>query len=143
MLISRRASSEPGISTHQQFTAFTLILLALLISMLTAACSRGGHLPDKSSQEYRDAVRAFYVGLAALQAGEETRAEEGLTRVTQLAPGEPAAWANLGLLSIKQREFDAAAERLEKARKLAPENSRIILAQATLASSRGDLAGAT
>ena len=143
MLISRRAGNEPGISTHQRFTTFTLILLALLLSALTAACSRGGQLPDPSSQEYRDAVRAFYVGLAALQVGEEGRAEEGLTRVTQLAPGEPAAWANLGLLSIKQREFDAAAQRLEKARELAPENSRIILAQATLASSRGDLAGAT
>jgi len=116
MSILRRAGNDapmPGILTLQRFTAFTLILLALLISMLTAACSRGGQLPDKASQEYRDAVRAFYVGLAALQAGEETRAEEGLTRVTQLAPGEPAAWANLGLLSIKQREFDAAAERLE------------------------------
>jgi cytochrome c-type biogenesis protein CcmH/NrfG len=143
MSISRRAGNEPGISTHQRFTAFTLILLALLLSTLTAACSRGGHLPDKSSQEYRDAVRAFYVGLAALQVGEETHAEEGLTRVTQLAPGEPAAWANLGLLSIKQREFDVAAQRLEKARELEPKNSRIILAQATLASSRGDLAGAT
>lgn len=130
-------------STVQRFTAFTFTLLLLLLSTLTAACRRAEKLPDQSSQEYREAVRAFYVGLAALQAGEEGRAEEGLTRVTQLAPGEPAAWANLGLLAIKQREFDAAAQRLEKARGLAPENSRIILMQATLASSRGNLAEAT
>ena len=130
-------------STLQRFTAITFILLVLLLATLTAACRRGEKLPAQSSQEYRDAVRAFYVGLAALQAGEEGRAEEGLTRVTQLAPGEPAAWANLGLLAIKQREFDAAAARLEKARGLAPENSRIILMQATLASSRGNLAEAT
>ncbi len=115
----------------------------LLVLPLSAACRREEKLPDQSSQQYRDAVRAFYVGLAALQVGEEGRAEEGLTRVTELVPGEPAAWANLGLLSIKQREFDAAAGRLEKARSLAPENSRIILAQATLASSRGNLAEST
>lgn len=108
-----------------------------------AGCRRAEKVPDQSSQEYRDAVRAFYVGLAALQAGEESRAEEGMTRVTQIAPGEPSAWANLGLLAIKQREFDAAAQRLEKAKELAPENSRIILMQATLASSRGNPAEAT
>src|SRR6185369_13804651 len=54
-----------------------------------------------------------------------------------------AAWANLGLLAIKQREFDAAAQRLDKARAIAPENSRIILMQATLESSRGNPAEAT
>jgi len=146
MSILRRAGTAAPMSdrsTLQRFTAITFILLVLLLATLTAACRRGEKLPAQSSQEYRDAVRAFYVGLAALQAGEEGRAEEGLTRVTQLAPGEPAAWANLGLLAIKQREFDAAAARLEKARGLAPENSRIILMQATLASSRGNLAEAT
>jgi tetratricopeptide (TPR) repeat protein len=146
MSISRRAGNDawmPDSSTVQRFIAFAFILLLLLLSTLTAACRREEKLPDRSSQEYRDAVRAFYVGLAALQAGEEGRAEEGLTKVTQLVAGEPAAWANLGLLAIKQREFDAAARRLEKARELAPKNSRIILMQATLASIRGDLAEAT
>jgi tetratricopeptide (TPR) repeat protein len=146
MSISHRAVGDTGMAhrSHvRRLTALTIILLALLLSALAAACSRAGKLPDQSSQEYRDAVRAFYVGLAALQAGEESRAEQGMTKVTELAPGEPAAWANLGLLAIKQREFEAAASRLEKARGLAPENSRIILMQATLESSRGNLAEAT
>jgi Tfp pilus assembly protein PilF len=133
----------PDRSAVQRLAAFTPIFLALLLSILTAGCRRAEKLPDQSSQEYRDAVRAFYVGLAALQAGAEVRAGEEMTRVTQIAPGEPSAWANLGLLAIKQRELDAAAERLEKARGLAPENSRIILMQATLESSRGNLAQAT
>src|SRR5205085_11903063 len=133
----------PNLPALQQPTSIAVIFLSLVLAALTAGCRRAEKLPAQTSQEYRDAVRAFYVGLAALQAGEEGRAEEGLTRVTQLAPGEPAAWANLGLLSIKQREFDAAAQRLEKARSLAPENSRIILLQATLASSRGNLTEAT
>ncbi len=113
------------------------LTLIILIAILSAACSRGGKLPDKSSAEYRDAVRAFYVGLAALQAGADARAEERMTQVTVLAPGEPAPWANLGLLALRQKEFDSAAQKLEKAHQLAPENARIVALQGMLESSRG------
>jgi Tfp pilus assembly protein PilF len=110
---------------------------------MTIACHRADKLPDPSSQQYRDTVRTFYVGLAALQAGDDRRAEEELTKAAQLAPGEPAIWANLGILSLKGREFDAAAQRLEKAVALEPNNSRIVLSQANLASGRGNPAEAT
>ncbi len=46
-------------------------------------------------------VSAFYVGLAGLQTGEDTRAKEKLTLATQLAPGEPAAWADLALFTAR------------------------------------------
>src|ERR671915_600126 len=85
----------------------------------------GDELPDPSSQAYRDAVAAFHTSLAAIQAGVEVVAEEKLLRVTELVPGEPAAWANLGLLALRRTTFDVAAERLQKARTLAPENSQI------------------
>jgi Tfp pilus assembly protein PilF len=115
----------------------SLLVLIIGFSLCAGACSRSEGLPDKNSAEYRDAVRAFYVGLAALQAGDDARAESRLTEVTEIAPGEPAAWANLGLLALRQREFDAAAQRLEKARSLAPENGRIVTLQGHLESSRG------
>jgi tetratricopeptide (TPR) repeat protein len=107
------------------------------MALLSAACGGGEKLPDKNSAGYRDAVRAFYVGLAALQAGADARAEEQLTEVTKLAPGEPAAWANLGLLALRQKEFDAAAQRLEKAHQLAPQNGQIVALQGVLESNRG------
>jgi Tfp pilus assembly protein PilF len=119
-------------------TGCRLILsLTIAIAMLTTACKSGEKLPDQSSQEYRDAVRAFYIGLAALQAGADARAEEQLTQVTKLAPGEPASWANLGLLALRQKEFDSAAQKLEKAHQLARENGQIIALQGTLESNRG------
>jgi tetratricopeptide (TPR) repeat protein len=114
--------------------AFTL---ALSIVLFISGCQTAPKLPAKNSKEYNDTVRAFFVGLAALQVGDDIRAESELTRATQLAPDEPAAWANLGLLSLRQRNLDVAAERLEKARALAPDNSKIQVLTAILESARG------
>jgi Tfp pilus assembly protein PilF len=119
-----------------------LLAFIVLTVIISTACRRGDKLPDQSSAEYRDAVRAFYVGLAALQAGADARAEEQLTRVTELAPGEPAPWANLGLLALRQKEFDSAAQRLAKAHQLAPENGQIVALQGMLESNRGQSAEA-
>src|SRR5207245_10351976 len=94
-----------------------LFLLGTLILMFTG-CDSGSRLPQTSSKEYGNVVSAFYVGLAALQVGDDVRAESKLAEVTQLAPGEPAGWANWGVLALRQRSFDAAAKRLERARDL-------------------------
>jgi tetratricopeptide (TPR) repeat protein len=122
---------------------FTLLSALLLFAALClAGCRSAPKLPDKSSKEYNDTVRAFYVGLAALQVGDDVRAETELTKATQLAPDEPASWANLGLLNLRQRNLDKAAERLETARTLAPDNSKIHVLLAILESNRGRIAEA-
>jgi Flp pilus assembly protein TadD len=110
-------------------------LLALSLALVAPGCGKA--TIDPSSVDYPAVVSAFYVGLAALQTGEDARAEEQLTRVTQLVPDEPAGWANLGLLSLRQREFDTAAQRLEKAKELAPEESRIVALLGLVESGRG------
>ena len=73
-----------------------IVLAAIALAITTGACSAG--LPKPDSQEYRHLVAAFYVGLSGLQTGEDVRALQRLTQATELAPGEPAGWANLGLL---------------------------------------------
>ncbi|HWP43300.1 MAG TPA: FG-GAP-like repeat-containing protein, partial [Blastocatellia bacterium] len=133
MVAPRRVIMLYTLPMHNRIAA----LITLIALTATGACSRGEKVPEKSSAEYREATRAFYVGLAALQAGDDARAQSRFTQVTELAPGEPAAWANLGLLALRQREFDTAAQRLEKARSLAPENGRIVTQQGLLESSRG------
>ena len=90
----------------RQRTAIVLCLCAIAVSV--AGCG-GGKLPDKSSQEYAETVSAFYTGLAALQVGDDVTAESKLAEVTQLVPGEPAGWANWGVLALRQRNYDAAA----------------------------------
>src|SRR5262249_4117204 len=116
-------------------------VLSLLFTF--TACERNAGLPKPDSKEYRDLVTAFYVGLAGLQTGEDVRAKEKLTRATEIAPGEPSGWANLGLLAVRQQEFDTAFEKVEKARSLAPDNSQIEALLGLIESKRGKLPEAT
>src|ERR1041384_1854928 len=114
----------------------TTILLALLLAI--SSCRPGSSLPTKSSPQYNELVRTFYIGLAALEVGHDVQADEKLAQFTKLAPAEPAGWANWGLLALRQRNYDTAAERFNKARDLAPDNSQIFYLIGLLASSRGN-----
>ena len=102
------------------------------------ACRSNSRVPAKSSPQYAEAISTFYVGLAALQVGDDVHAQDTLAHMTELAPGEPAAWANWGVLALRQRDYDAAAQRFERARKLDPGNSQIHYLQGLLNSERGD-----
>jgi tetratricopeptide (TPR) repeat protein len=126
---------------------FALYRLPIVVCLLLAgtsleACRRGDGLPDPSSETYRETVAAFYTGLAAIQAGVEVVAEEKMRRVAELVPQEPAAWANLGLLALRRTAFDLAAQRLHKARTLAPHNSQIQVLSGLCESLQGRLAEA-
>ncbi|HSF29632.1 MAG TPA: FG-GAP-like repeat-containing protein [Candidatus Tectomicrobia bacterium] len=116
-------------------------VLALLILFGVGLYLRRGDdgLGDPASKRYHETVAAFHTSLAAMQVGVEVIAEEKLLRVTELAPQEPAAWANLGLLALRRTAFDLAAERLQKARALAPDSSQIQVLSGLLESMQGRL----
>jgi Tfp pilus assembly protein PilF len=101
------------------------MVVLLPIALLCSGCNRRAGLPEPGSPKYRALCSAFYLGVAALQSGEDVNARNGLTRATEFAPGEPASWVDLGLLQARQQEFDTAYQTFEKARGLAPDNSRI------------------
>lgn len=115
------------------FSAIVVIALSWL-----PGCSRGS-LPGVDSEKYAEVVSAFYVGLAGLQTGEDTRAQEKLTLATQLVPDEPASWANLGLFAARQQDYEKATQYVEKARALAPENSAIESLLGAIANKNGKL----
>src|SRR6185295_17689249 len=98
-----------------------VIVLGLLLLGSSTSCQRA-NLPKKPSAAYNEAVKIFYVGLAALQVGDDIRADAKLSQFTQLVPDEPSGWGNWAVLSLRQRNFDVTAERLNKASSLAPEN---------------------
>lgn len=114
-------------------------IFTFLISLFCAGCNRHSSLPAAGSKEYRDLCSAFYLGLAALQSGEDVRARMGLTRATEIAPGEPAGWVDLGLLQARQQEYDASYQSFERARTLAPDNSRIEAFLGLVESKRGKI----
>jgi Tfp pilus assembly protein PilF len=118
-----------------------LQIVCLALGGVLCACGGSG-LPKKSSAEYAQVVSAFYVGTGALQVGDDIHAEKSLSDTTKLAEGEPAGWANWGVLALRQRKLDDAAQRMERARKLAPDNDRIYQMLGYLESGRGNSAAA-
>ena len=116
--------------------------LATLLLLTLTACHANTGLPAPSSKAYEQFVSAFYVGLSALQVGNDVLAESSFQQATEIAPGEPAAWADWGILALRERNFDPAADRLNRALKLVPKNSRIYFLLGLLHSARGDSQGA-
>jgi tetratricopeptide (TPR) repeat protein len=119
----------------------SFLLLASLATMLSG-CHSKANLPERGSKAYADVVSAFYVGLAALQVGDDVHAESKLSEVTRLVPAEPAGWANWGVLALRQRNYDLAAQRLERARDLAPQSDQIYDLLGILQAERGHSAEA-
>jgi Tfp pilus assembly protein PilF len=100
------------------------------------SCRRALDVPEPV---YRETVSAFYTGLAALQTSQDVLAREKLERVTALVPEEPAGWADLGLLLMRQQEVDQAAQKLTRAAELAPKNGAIQRLLALAEGRRGKL----
>jgi Flp pilus assembly protein TadD len=113
-------------------------LLILLIGATLTGCHSTDRLPDKSSKAYSDFVSVFYVGLAALQVGDDVRADSSLAEATKLVPAEPAGWANWGILALRQRTFDVAAQRFDRAVALDGSDDRLFYLQGLLESDRGN-----
>ena len=118
------------------------IAFSLVGAILLAGCHSSDRLPDRNSKTYPAYLSAFYVGLAALQVGDDVRADASLGDAATLVPAEPAAWVNWGILALRQGNFDAAAQRLNRARDLAPSNDRIDYLLGILESNRGNAAAA-
>ncbi|MFZ1702674.1 MAG: FG-GAP-like repeat-containing protein [Pyrinomonadaceae bacterium] len=110
--------------------------LVILLSVLLTAC--GSTAPDAGTEAFEKAVRTFYVGLSAMQVGDEQRAKVELEELVELAPAEPAAWANLGILQMRQRDLENAATSLSKASDLAPENVQLLRNRFALETQKGD-----
>jgi tetratricopeptide (TPR) repeat protein len=137
MVTAKRNYRRKQVETGKPLLAVcVLAILCGATSMLSSGCG-GNKLPRKSSKEYVGFVSIFYTGLAALQVGDDVRAESKLGQATQMAAGEPAGWADWGILALRQRNFDVAAQRLRTARDLAPKNDHIYYLLGLLESNRG------
>ncbi len=98
----------------------------LIGALLFASCGGGDSLPEPGTRAYEDIVSAFYTGVSAMEVGEDLRAEAKLKLVTELAPTEPAAWANLALMARRRNDTEAAGLHMETARSLAEDQAAIL-----------------
>jgi Tfp pilus assembly protein PilF len=116
----------------------------LLVLVAIGASCRSTSAPEAalSPAAYRETVTAFYTGLSAMQTTQEVLARQKFDRVVALAPQEPAGWANLGLLLLRQQELEQGAQQLARAASLAPESASIQRLQALAESRRGNLSEA-
>jgi tetratricopeptide (TPR) repeat protein len=94
-------------------------------------------VPEPGSAAYWEAVGSLYGGVESLNANRLDRARNLLEHATELAPGEPAAWANLGLTEGRLQDYHKAGAHLERARALAPESAAIERLLALLESRSG------
>jgi tetratricopeptide (TPR) repeat protein len=134
--MSQLRVSEKEMLRTPLHVALLTVCAALALSL--SACQSGNKLPQKSSKEYAQAVSDFYVGLGALQVGDDIHADAKLSELTKLVPGEPTGWANWAVLALRQRKLDEAYQRIEKARSLALDNDQIYQLLGQVESARGD-----
>jgi Flp pilus assembly protein TadD len=137
---SEGAGGQPRRS-RRRLVLFGAITLVLLVGGAVAALfyyyRTRDRLPEPGTPRYNQYVEAFFVGTAALEAGLRPQAEEDLTRAVELVPGEPAGWANRGILYMRTDRRNEAARDLKKAQKLAPDNAHIEMLLGLLAERRG------
>jgi tetratricopeptide (TPR) repeat protein len=132
-----RPQAMRTVANSNTFRRVAMWLLLGSIAAVLSGCHSSPKLPEKGSKAYADVVSAFYVGLAALQVGDDVHAESKLSEVTRLVPAEPAGWANWGVLALRQRNYDVAEQRLKRARDLAPQNDQIYDLLGILEADRG------
>lgn len=121
----------------------TRVLLSVCLCGLAAAlavsCRRQPRLSDEA---YLEAVTAFHTALAALQTSQDVLARQSLERVITLAPHEPAPYANLGLMLLRQQQIEEALQRLGQASERAPDHAAIERLLALAESARGNVEAA-
>jgi Flp pilus assembly protein TadD len=131
----------------------SIVLMAAFCICLAPPPSHGSFHPP-SRQSSSDATRhashapavdpqaAFAQGQAALQSGDLATAEAAFLRVLSVDPQSGAAYANLGVIAMRHKEWDHALTLLQKAEKLEPKMSGIRLNIGLVKYRRGDYAGA-
>jgi tetratricopeptide (TPR) repeat protein len=103
-------------------SSFRLLLAALLlIFVCNAADAQSGAAAAHDPQEL------FEAGESALHAGKLDQAEHAFRQVLAINPGVAGAYANLGVIDMRRKQWPQALAMLHQAEKLAPDVAGIRL----------------
>ena len=110
--------------TDPLLTIFAVLLLLFLLSGKTNATNVQNTAPAKvgarAARAARDPQQLFTAGEAALHAGKLDEAERKFRQVLAIDPGVAAAYANLGVIHMRRKQWPQALDMLHKAENLAP-----------------------
>jgi tetratricopeptide (TPR) repeat protein len=100
------------------YAPFVVVLLVFLFTALKA---------QNTEPAARDPQKAFEAGEAALREGKLDESERAFRQVLAIDPRVAGAYANLGVIYMRRKQWPQALEMLHKAEKLAPEMAGIQL----------------
>jgi len=106
------------------FVVLSLLFLASGVSAQSTAPAKAG---AGAGQAARDPRKLFEAGEAALHAGKLDEAERDFRQVLAINPGVAGAYANLGVIHMRRKQWPQALAMLHKAEKLAPDIAGIRL----------------
>ena len=101
-----------------------VVLLGYAVLTLITAC-----VPEKSAS-VEELYTSRMLGMGYLQRNQLNEAEAEFRKLTELAPDDPAGYANLGLTYLQGGRYADAERQLEKAMELDPGNVEVGLALA-------------
>src|SRR5271165_1267711 len=117
-------------SEPPNFRASSLVLSLALLTFYPFHSSVGRPLPPpqtKQSTSVGEAQAWFQKGQAALESGELDAAEIAFRRVLSADPNAGAAYANLGVIAMRRKNWGEALKNLKKAETLLPNTPGIRL----------------
>jgi tetratricopeptide (TPR) repeat protein len=114
---------------------FFVLLLLFLSSVVTSGetntisvqSAAPANKAARAAPAERDPQKLFEAGEAALHAGKLDEAERSFRQVLAINPGVAGAYANLGVIHMRRKQWQQALEMLHQAEKLAPDVAGIRL----------------
>ena len=131
MNLSSDSSSPARLSPSRRRRLLIAAIVALVFAVVFFGYSRWRQA-HPTAENYRALVSTFTEGVVALEVSDDEHALPSLLLATQIAPQEPAAWADLGIFYLRHNNPDAARQAIEKASALAPHNSQILTLRGVL-----------
>jgi tetratricopeptide (TPR) repeat protein len=124
------AETKSSVSPSRKTQRAAAILVAI-VGWARPAAASGSFLqssaPTKDAGADLDAQTWFQTGQAAMQAGDLRNARAAFRHVLALDPKAAAAYVNLGVIAMRQKEWEEALRNLRTAEKLAPKMSGVRL----------------
>lgn len=114
--------------------------VVFFIALLLLSCQREIASEQDEADAYITAVADFNIALAASQTDEGRFAFNKMNDVARAFPEEAAAWANLGVLAMRQGNFELAEDRLGRALNLKPQHPELLFLNSIMESLRGNTA---